>query len=883
MSLETKSNACPRCGSPIPPEAPQGLCPRCLLAGAASAQDPATLPGRITPPPIEEVRAAFPELEILEVLGVGGMSVVYKVRQPKLDRFAALKILPGALSSDPTFVERFHREARVLARLSHPNIVGVFDFGKHGAFCFLLMEWVDGVSLRQAMQAGRFSPAEALALVPDLCVALQYAHEQGVLHRDIKPENILLDSRGRVKLADFGIAKWMSDPNQPRADFTLTQSGSRLGTPHYMAPEQIESPSRVDHRADIYSLGVVFYELLTGELPLGRFAPPSEKAALDARIDAIVFRALAKEKELRQQSANQVKTEVEGLKSQTAEQGKMDPPRDEMVKPPLPPLPDWAVRTAGGCLIAAALSAVASFSFLFQTGAPVQVFHTGIFLAATSIAILRRSSFWRFVALVLNGFALAVFVVSLFNVLDGATQRFAPGGLNGIQTPFNSSTQSPALMLLGGISSIVFAAAIAALIKLEPVFLQAKRTRGSRFRGRSQKPWVRALLVSVGILLLLRWGYFATAGNASHGGLGLATDGFRWAAFGMILFACASLFSERRRLMHPADDSIRGRHEGIRFWWVLIPLLALLSMLVQRLQTPPPQAPVQIASAVVAAGTADTARTDIHFRVIKRQSSDSNALYQFELTSQKPHTAEVSFRNKSVRYDLGQQPDGNYSGTIQIEYFKELDGARLRVEGKGKSSVSFEERSHGNWDAILAEVKLLQASDMDLRASTKVWIGHFQHEQIQLQLFPVELGSSTKGADVSVTVPQGLPAILPSENASEEAIQWHAAWLRLERLRQMVSAGLVSSEGSEMLQAQRDLAIAEAAFKKDPAVATQARVRYARLMFERAQQMKQQGLITESSLQQTEMEWRQAQAQAESQASKPLSQPVRDIVPSPKP
>src|SRR4029077_19986964 len=176
-------------------------------------------------------------------------------------------------------------------------------------FYFLMMEYVDGVNLRQAMRAGGFTPAEALAIVPKICEALQYAHEQGVLHRDIKPENILLDAKGRVKIADFGIAKLVGeDPASAR----LTGTGAALGTPHYMAPEQLEKPSEVDHRADIYSLGVVFYEMLTGELPLGRFAPPSKKTPLDERVDEIVLRALAKEKELRQQSAGEVKTQVEG-------------------------------------------------------------------------------------------------------------------------------------------------------------------------------------------------------------------------------------------------------------------------------------------------------------------------------------------------------------------------------------------------------------------------------------------------------------------------------------------------------------------------------------------------------------------------------------------
>ena len=313
-TTQTSKNGCPKCGAAIPEGSPHGLCAACLLAGAATETDAGLKPGeRITPPPIEAVRAAFPDLEIIELIGIGGMSVVYKARQTKLDRTVALKLLPLSHSADPAFAERFHREARFLARLQHPNIVSVYDFGQAGGFYYLLLEFVDGVNLRQAMRAGHFSQAEALGIVPRICEALQYAHDHGVLHRDIKPENILLDARGQVKLADFGIAKVVAGAAGGTGDVTLTQSGSRLGTAHYMAPEQIEKPSDVDHRADIYSLGVVFYELLTGELPLGRFAPPSEKFDIDSRVDAIVFRALSKEREFRQQSAGEVKTEVEGL------------------------------------------------------------------------------------------------------------------------------------------------------------------------------------------------------------------------------------------------------------------------------------------------------------------------------------------------------------------------------------------------------------------------------------------------------------------------------------------------------------------------------------------------------------------------------------------
>ncbi len=302
---------CPLCGSERDSNAPQGLCPRCLLEGATAPTEPD--PDRAqhhAPPPIEAVRAAFPQLEVLEVIGAGGMGTVYRARQPKLDRMVALKLLAEPLGRNPAFAERFQREARVLAKLNHPNIVSVFDFGEAGGFYYLLMEFVDGVNLRQAMRAGKFTPTQALEVVPRICEALQFAHEHGILHRDIKPENILLDSKGRVKIADFGIAKLMGTGG---SEVTLTASGAVLGTLAYMAPEQIEKPGEVDHRADIYSLGVVFYEMLTGELPLGRFAPPSQKTPVDERVDAIVLRALAKERELRQQSAGEVKTQVEDV------------------------------------------------------------------------------------------------------------------------------------------------------------------------------------------------------------------------------------------------------------------------------------------------------------------------------------------------------------------------------------------------------------------------------------------------------------------------------------------------------------------------------------------------------------------------------------------
>jgi predicted Ser/Thr protein kinase len=316
----SQTATCPRCQTPLATDAPEGLCPACLMAGGlASAPFPAATFASTTPWTDERRAAAiadlaphFPQLEIIELLGQGGMGTVYKARQKHLDRLIALKVIPPEAAKEPAFAERFAREARALARLNHPNIVTVHDFGQSDGVYFLLMEFVDGLNLRQTMQTGNLTPQEALAIVPHICDALQYAHDQGIVHRDVKPENVLLDKAGRVKIADFGLAKLLTHLPQ---DFTLTHSMQVMGTPRYMAPEQIEHPTEVDHRADIYSLGVMFYEMLTGELPMGRFAPPSQKVQIDIRIDEIVLRSLEKEPARRYQHASEVKTELETVKS----------------------------------------------------------------------------------------------------------------------------------------------------------------------------------------------------------------------------------------------------------------------------------------------------------------------------------------------------------------------------------------------------------------------------------------------------------------------------------------------------------------------------------------------------------------------------------------
>ncbi len=328
--IMVEENRCPECGAELPADAPQGQCPQCLmklgLPTGADANKPddstptsdvppsPTPQGGFVPPEPSVLAGQFPQLEIIELLGQGGMGAVYKARQKQLDRLVALKILPPEISRTEAFAERFTREARSLARLSHPRIVSVYDFGhtKEGLYYFI-MEFIDGTDLRRIIQSGALSAAEALAIVPQICEALQFAHEEGIVHRDIKPENILLDKKGRVKIADFGLAKLL---DKPAAIYTLTQAGQRMGTPHYMAPEQIEHPGQVDHRADIYSLGVVFYEMLTGELPLGRFAPPSQKVQVDVRLDKVVLHSLEKEPERRYQHASEVKSDVEVISSE---------------------------------------------------------------------------------------------------------------------------------------------------------------------------------------------------------------------------------------------------------------------------------------------------------------------------------------------------------------------------------------------------------------------------------------------------------------------------------------------------------------------------------------------------------------------------------------
>ena len=341
--------ACPRCGRVLAPESPQGLCPLCLM-GAAAAAGPAPAGGsmpevvitqipsrRPEPPTTEQLAPHFPALSIESLIAVGGMGAVYRATQKSLGRPVALKVLHAEIAGEPGFAERFQREARTLASLSHPGLVAVHDFGQAGPFFYFVMEFVDGVSLRQMIRAKSVDSAAALKLVMQICEVLQFAHDHGVVHRDIKPENILVERAGRVKVLDFGLSKVVGpEPQSP----LLTRSSQVMGTPHYMAPEQWEKPLEVDHRADIYALGVVFYELLTGELPLGRFAPPSKKVVIDVRLDEVVLRTLDKEPSLRYQHASDVRDDVEPI-SRASVPGAAGPVPVGQA-PAVPPIPPQA-------------------------------------------------------------------------------------------------------------------------------------------------------------------------------------------------------------------------------------------------------------------------------------------------------------------------------------------------------------------------------------------------------------------------------------------------------------------------------------------------------------------------------------------------------------
>lgn len=299
---------CAKCGSsvglPADPRALAADCPKCgSKVDLSSMRTMADAP--VAPPP--GGGDALPAGKVVNgyrierLLGRGGMAVVYQATQLSLSRPVALKALPRHLASNPAFVARFNREAGALASLSHPNIIGIIDRGSEGELYYFVMEYADGTDLQAQIAKTRPAPGEAVRIATQVLSALEYAHKRGVIHRDIKPGNIMLTLDGAVKVMDFGIAHLAGGQG---TSLGLTMAGAQMGTVNYMAPEQRVDAGRVDARADLYAAGVVLYEMLTGQLPLGAFEPASRvNPQVDPRLDAVIQKALKPDPKARWASA----------------------------------------------------------------------------------------------------------------------------------------------------------------------------------------------------------------------------------------------------------------------------------------------------------------------------------------------------------------------------------------------------------------------------------------------------------------------------------------------------------------------------------------------------------------------------------------------------
>jgi serine/threonine protein kinase len=238
------------------------------------------------------------------------MGAVYRAVQKSLDRTVAIKILPQEFSQDPSFCAIFEAEAKSMARLNHPNLIGVYDFGEVDGMLFIIMEFVPGQSLFHCAHGHAVEPNEVMRLISAVCSGLAHAHENGIIHRDIKPSNVLLDHQNNPKIGDFGLAHPVGTGHQEGAEI--------YGTPGYTAPEVVNHPQSVNHRADIFSIGVLLHELLTGKLPSDDPRPASQIAHCDLRFDAIIRCATAEAPEARYANAHQIIAEISNIQNQVA-------------------------------------------------------------------------------------------------------------------------------------------------------------------------------------------------------------------------------------------------------------------------------------------------------------------------------------------------------------------------------------------------------------------------------------------------------------------------------------------------------------------------------------------------------------------------------------
>ena len=247
------------------------------------------------------------------MIGSGGMGAVYKANQTKLDREVAIKVFSPEFTSNSKFEEGFQLEAKALARLKHNRIVTVYDFGEtEDGMLYIVMEFVRGNDLTHLIKAGSLSPQQALAVVTQVCDALNYAHRSNIVHRDIKPANVMLDVEGQVRVADFGLAQM----GLPGEGHDAGDSEVTLGSPDYIAPEQLQIGMEADQRADIYSLGVMTYEMLTGRVPRGEYELPSKlNPEVDPRLDAVIAKAMAPDREARYQDVSQFWRDIDQIKN----------------------------------------------------------------------------------------------------------------------------------------------------------------------------------------------------------------------------------------------------------------------------------------------------------------------------------------------------------------------------------------------------------------------------------------------------------------------------------------------------------------------------------------------------------------------------------------
>ena len=264
----------------------------------------AAIPTPSTPHP-DEIARLFPSYQIESLIARGGMGAVYKARQTTLDRDVAIKLLPREFGADAQFRDNFAAEARAMARLNHPNLISVYDFGEADGLLFIIMEYVPGKSLFHSAHGLVIEPREAGRIIAGVCDGLAHAHENGILHRDIKPGNILLTPKAEPKIGDFGLARPVGGHHLPGETI--------FGTPNYTAPEVVSRPTRVDTRADIFSVGVMLHELLTGKLPADDPRPPSRIAGCDPRFDTIVRRATHPAPEMRYPDAATMARELREL------------------------------------------------------------------------------------------------------------------------------------------------------------------------------------------------------------------------------------------------------------------------------------------------------------------------------------------------------------------------------------------------------------------------------------------------------------------------------------------------------------------------------------------------------------------------------------------